>query len=248
MAAAIRIDDLTAGYARHPAVHHLSGSFACPGLHAIVGPNGAGKSTLLKAMMGLLRPDGGRIDLGSVDPRAIAYLPQRADIDHSFPISVLDTVLLGHWRRTGAFGGVDLAGRRAAETALAEVGMDGFGRRPIGSLSVGQLQRVLFARIVLQDAPIILLDEPFAGIDAPTITDLLALIERWRVERRTVVAVLHDLALVREHFAHTLLLARTAIAWGPTPEVLTRDNLMRAWGMPQAWDEHAVACRIGLPA
>ena len=199
--------------------------------------------------MGLLRPDGGRVDLGSVDRHAIAYLPQQADIDRSFPISVLDAVLLGHWRRTGAFGRVDLAGRRAAEAALAEVGMDGFGRRPIGSLSAGQLQRVLFARIVLQDCRrSSCWTSRSPAIDAPTTSDLLALIERWQGERRTVVAVLHDLALVREHFAQTLLLARTAIAWGPTDEVLTRDNLMRAWGMPQAWDERAAPCRVGQPA
>lgn len=248
MPPAIVVEDLTAGYDRHPAVHHVSGAFAAATLHAIVGPNGGGKSTLLKAVMGLLRPLGGTIRLGGLDPAQIAYLPQLAEIDRSFPISVLDVVLLGDWRRSGPFGRVAATGLAAAAAALGEVGLDGFGGRPIGSLSVGQLQRVLFARILQQDARLILLDEPFAGIDAPTTEDLLRLIGRWHRQGRTVVAVLHDLAMVRAHFAQTLLLARSVIGWGPTADVLTRDKLMRAWGVPQAWDDHAGPCPIGQPA
>lgn len=248
MPPAIEVDDLTAGYDRHPAVHHVSGAFAASALHAIVGPNGGGKSTLLKTVMGLLRPLGGTIRLGGLDPAQIAYLPQLAEIDRSFPISVLDVVLLGDWRRSGPFGRVGAAGLAAAEAALGEVGLDGFGGRPIGSLSAGQFQRVLFARILLQDSRLILLDEPFAGIDAPTTEDLLRLIGRWHRQGRTVVAVLHDLAMVRAHFGQTLLLARSVIGWGRTEDVLTPDKLMRAWGMPQAWDDHAGPCPIGQPA
>ncbi len=248
MDTAIRVADLTVGYDRHPAIHHLSGAFAPGRLHAIVGPNGAGKSTLLKSIMGLLPTDGGRIDLGGLRHDEIAYLPQQAELDTSFPISVRDVVLLGDWRRSGGFGRVDRSARLAADAALAEVGLAGFGRRPIGSLSTGQLQRVLFARIIVQDCRTILLDEPFAGIDAPTTTDLLALVERWHGEGRTVIAVLHDLALVRACFDETLLLARSAIGWGPTGQVLTPDNLMRAWGMPQGWDERAAPCRVAIPA
>ena len=245
---AIRLDDVTAGYNRHPAVHHLTGRFEAGSLSAVVGPNGAGKSTLLKTIMGLIAPDTGRIGLGALRPDRIAYLPQQAELDRSFPISVADVVLLGAWRRAGAFGLVSRRDRRAGERALASVGLEGFGRRGIGSLSVGQLQRVLFARIILQDSPLILLDEPFAGIDAPTVTDLMAIIRRWHGEGRTVVAVLHDLEMVRACFPYTLLLARSAIAWGETRAVLRQDNLLRAWGMPQGWDELAAPCRVALSA
>src|SRR5688500_18634371 len=131
MSAAIRVFDLTVGYDRHPAVHHLSGAFTAGRMHAIVGPNGAGKSTLLKAIMGLLDAEAGRIELGGLRRDQIAYLPQQAEIDRSFPISVRDVVLLGDWRRSGAFGRVDPSARLAAESALRAVRLDGFGRRPI---------------------------------------------------------------------------------------------------------------------
>ena len=210
---AIRLEDVTAGYNRHPALHHLTGQFEAGSLHAVVGPNGAGKSALLKALVGLIAPDTGQISLGGLRPEEIAYLPQQAELDRTFPISVADVVLLGAWRRAGALGLVSRHDRLAGEQALSSVGLEGFGRRSIGSLSVGQLQRVLFARIILQDCPLILLDEPFAGIDAPTIADLMGVVRWWHGEGRTIVAVLHDLEMVRACFPYTLLLARSAIGW-----------------------------------
>ena len=217
MGAAIRVTDLTVGYDRHPAVHHLSGAFAAGQLHAIVGPNGAGKSTLLKAIMGLLRPLGRSDRPGRAAPRP-DRLPAAAGGDRP---QLPD--FRARRRRCSATGGAPArsggsTGRRGWRPTRRwpRSACDGFGRRPIGSLSAGQLQRVLFARIIVQDCRTILLDEPFAGIDAPTTTDLLALVERWHGEGRTVVAVLHDLALVRGRFDETLLLARTAIGWGPT--------------------------------
>jgi zinc/manganese transport system ATP-binding protein len=242
MSIAIQLDDLTLGYDRHPAVHHLSGSFAPGSLTAVVGPNGAGKTTLLKAIVGLLRPVAGRIDLGTVRRTQIAYLPQQADIDRSFPISVLDTVQLGHWRRIGLFGGVNPAMREATFHALEAVGLIGFERRPIGSLSAGQFQRALFARTLLQDCPVILLDEPFNAIDARTAQDLLGLVRRWHDEGRTVVLVCHDLDKVRRHFPQTLLVAREQIGWGPTAEVLTPANLQRAGAMLERWNQNPEIC------
>ena len=237
--AEIKIADLTVSHQRRPAVHHLSGRFAPGSLTAIVGPNGAGKTTLLRAIAGLHRPDGGRIE-GAAGQ--VALLPQQSSLDRSFPLTCLDAILLGLWGETGAFRAIPRAGRARAEAALAAIGLAGFERRPIGSLSAGQFQRVLFARLLLQDAPVILLDEPFNALDARTAAELLSLVKRWHGEGRTVIAVLHDLDLVRREFPETLLLARDCLGWGPTGEVLTAANRLRARMMAEAWAEQAEAC------
>ncbi|GEP01396.1 metal ABC transporter ATP-binding protein [Methylobacterium haplocladii] len=241
MSGGIRIRGLTLGYDRHPAIHHLDGTIAPGDLLALVGPNGAGKSTLLKGLVGEVRVLGGRIERGTSDG-AIAYLPQAAEIDRDFPLSVLDLVAMGLWRRLGAWSSL-YRGRATCEAALAAVGLSGFEGRPIGTLSGGQFQRALFARLIVQDASVILLDEPFTGIDARTVGDLLALIRGWHGQGRTVIAALHDLAQVRAHFSTTLLLAREPIAWGPTAAVLTPHNLERARHLSEAWDETAAICR-----
>lgn len=242
--AAIRVEHLTVAYDRHPAVHHLTGEFPAGSLTAVVGPNGAGKSTLLKAIVGLAPLAEGHIDRGGLSRRDIAYLPQQAELDHRFPISVLDTVLMGAWRSVGIFAGITGAARGRAVEALEAVGLRGFAARGIDSLSAGQFQRVLFARMMLQDAPIILLDEPFNAIDSKTTADLLEVVRRWHGERRTVIAVLHDYDQVREHFPNALLVAREPIAWGKTAEVLSPRNLLAARRMSEAWDERAPVCRV----
>jgi zinc/manganese transport system ATP-binding protein len=240
---AVVFRDLTLTYERHPAVHHLTGALAHGSLTAIVGPNGAGKSTLLKGIVGQMRPAEGIIERADLGRGGIAYLPQHAEIERRFPISVLDTVLLGHWRRIGWAGAADDAMREAARRALAAVGLEGFERRAIETLSAGQFQRVLFARLIVQDADLILLDEPSAAVDWRTSEDLLDLVESWHRERRTVAAVLHDLDQVRAHFPDTLLMARECVAWGATREVVTADNLRRARRMSEAWSAEAEDCR-----
>ncbi len=237
---AIRLDDLTLGYDRHPAVHHLSGEIAMGSLTAIVGPNGAGKSTLLKGIAGALSPLDGAMTLSK--GKRLAYLPQSADLDRSFPIHVYDLVAMGLWGAAGIFGRIGLGAKGKVEQAIAAVGLTGFERRPIGNLSGGQMQRALFARLLLQDADIILLDEPFTAIDARTTADLLALVQRWHGESRTIVAVLHDIETVRRAFPQTLLLARESVAWGATADVLTAENLLKARRMVEAFDSHAPAC------
>lgn len=241
MSAAIRISNLTLAYRRHPAVHHVSGEFGAGSLTAIAGPNGAGKSTLLKALMGEIRPVEGRIE-HRLSRHDFGYLPQAAEIDRRFPISVIETVMLGAWGRAGAFGRITRADLGKAEEALAAVDLMGFERRPIGQLSAGQFQRALFARLLLQDAPVILLDEPFTAIDARTTADLLALVAGWHGEGRTVVAVLHDVEQIRTHFHETLLIAREQVAWGPTASALSPDNLLKARAMSESWDETAGVC------
>jgi zinc/manganese transport system ATP-binding protein len=225
-------------------VHHLDGAIARGALIAVVGPNGAGKSTLFKGIVGVLRPLSGRIERGGIDPHEIAYLPQVAEIDRSFPISVYDLVAMGLWRSKGLFGGIGRNERDTVEKALAAVGLTGFEDRVIGTLSGGQLQRMLFARLVLQDARVIVLDEPFNAVDAKTSADLVALIRRWHGDGCTVLAALHDIDLVRSVFPEALLLAREPVAWGRTSDVLTQDNLTKARRMCEAFDADAAACAV----
>lgn len=244
----ITLDNLTVSYRQHPALHHINAQLARGSLTAVAGPNGAGKSTLLKSIVGLLPPSGGRITVAAARER-IAYLPQLAEIDRGFPIDVRDCVLLGCWPVQGAWGGVDAMALARVASALHDVGLEGFERRPIGSLSSGQLQRVLFARLLVQDADVILLDEPFNAIDSKTTSTLLALVRQWHQQQRTVVAVLHDDTQVRGHFPQTLLLARELVACGPTAQVMTETNLRRATAMAEAWDEVAEICGIDqIPA
>jgi len=244
MAAQLQFRDVTLGYDRHPAVHHLNGEVIAGALLAIVGPNGAGKSTLFRGIVGILNPLAGTILTGDLDVRDIAYLPQTVDIDRSFPISVFDFVGTGLWRKVGVFGGIGKDARQKIERALMAVGLSGFENRAIGTLSGGQMQRMLFARVLLQDARLIVLDEPFNAVDAKTSADLLTLVKRWHAERRTVLAALHDLDLVRANFPETLLLARGKVAWGATADVLTADNLLEARRMCEAFDDSAAACAV----
>jgi zinc/manganese transport system ATP-binding protein len=243
MAPRLSLRDLTVAYRGHPAVHHLTGEFAPGSLTALVGPNGAGKTSLLAAIMGTIPPSSGEVTVADAARGRIAWLPQQAAIDRSFPIRVFDLVALGHWARVGGFRAISSSQREDVLRALAAVGLTGFERRGIAELSAGQFQRVLFARVLLQDAPVILLDEPFNAIDARTTADLLSVVARWHAESRTVIAVLHDLDQVREHFEQTLLLARRCVAWGPTAQVLSAENLVRARQMAESWDEDAPACR-----
>ncbi len=242
MTAQLQFRDVTLGYDRHPAVHHLSGTVKEGALIAVVGPNGAGKSTLFRGIVGILKPLAGTIDRGGIDIHDIAYLPQTADIDRSFPISVFDFVGTGLWRRAGLFGGLGRREHGMILDALAAVGLNGFENRTIGTLSGGQMQRLLFARVLLQDTRVIVLDEPFNAIDARTAADLVALVERWHAEHRTVLAALHDMAMVRAHFPETLLLARSPVAWGSTSDVLTDHNMLAARRMCEAFDDTAVPC------
>jgi zinc/manganese transport system ATP-binding protein len=248
VAAQLQFSDVTLGYDRHPAVHHLTGEVAEGALLAVIGPNGAGKSTLFRGLARNLKPLAGTISRCGLDARDIAYLPQTADIDRSFPITVFDFVGTGLWRATGLFGGIGTVEHTRIARALAAVGLTGFENRTIGTLSGGQMQRLLFARMLLQDARLIVLDEPFNAIDARTAADLLMLVKHWHAEGRTVMAALHDIDLVAAHFPETLLLAREVVAWGATADVLAADNLAEARRMCEAFDDSASACVIDPPS
>lgn len=238
---ALQCANLTLGYDRHPAVHHLEWQVPRGTLTAVVGPNGAGKSTLLKAVAGEIMPLEGHIELG-VERKRLAYLPQQNELDLGFPVSVHDFVAMGLWHELGPFGGMRPEHRGRVADTLARVGLAGLEQRPIGALSGGQIQRARFARLMLQDAELLLLDEPFNAIDSRTTEALAHLIEHWHVEGRTIIAVLHDLALVHQVFPHCLLLAREQIASGPTAEALTAHNLAHARALAESFDEHAEVC------
>ena len=239
---ALHLENLTLGYDRHPAVHHLSCDIASGALVAIVGPNGAGKSTLLKALTGELSPLQGTFRL-KAGREGVAYLPQQSEMDRSFPVCVFDMVAMGLWRDIGAFGGLRRDQAERVHAALAAVGLSGFESRQIGALSGGQLQRARFARMMLQDAPLLLLDEPFNAIDTRTIEDLVAIVLGWHAEGRTILAVLHDLELVRRHFPECLLLAREPVGFGPTAEVLTNERLAIARRLASDLDDAARVCQ-----
>jgi zinc/manganese transport system ATP-binding protein len=197
-------------------------------LTALVGPNGAGKTTLLRALAGLHPLAGGVLDRGGAKPADIAILPQGSQLDRDFPLRCRDVVALGFAARLGPFRRIGPSDLGRAEAALAAVGLPDHAGHPIGALSAGQFQRVLFARLMVHDAPVLLLDEPFTAVDAATEEDLIALVQAWHAGGRTIVAVLHDLDLVRAVFPRTLLLAGHPIAWGPTEAVLSESNCIRA--------------------
>ena len=192
----------------------------------------------LKGISGAIKPLDGQIHL----TQPVAYLPQSAEIDRSFPINVFDLVAMGLIPSRGLMGRVSRKDNERVTQALAKVGLVGFEERAIGTLSGGQMQRALFARLILQDAPIFLLDEPLTAVDEKTAADLIGLLRDWHQQGRTIITVLHDLALIRREFPESLLLARDVIAWGASDAVLTETNLQRARHMAEAHDPFAAAC------
>jgi zinc/manganese transport system ATP-binding protein len=195
---------------------------------------------LIKGLAGLMKPDSGKMIIA---PDAkIAYLPQLAELDCDFPMTVLDLVLAGLWEENGNFGKVSSSAFARVEQALATVGLAEFTRRNLDTLSGGQRQRALFARLIVQDANIILLDEPFNAMDERTTRDLTHLIHHWVAEGRTVIAVLHDLQQVKAYFSQCVLLAREQIAWGETASVLTPGNWDHANHLAEGWNADAPVC------
>lgn len=221
----LTFSNLTLGYGRQVALRQLNGIVRKGSLTAVVGGNGSGKSTLMKGIAGLLKPIDGTCNIAA--GLRVAYLPQQSELDRSFPARVFDLVSLGLWPKRGLLGFRRSEDRKLVAQALEAVGLSGFEKRSIEALSGGQMQRALFARVLVQDADIILLDEPFNAVDERTVDDLIALIKKWHVEGRTIMVVAHDFELVREHFPEVLLLAGCPVAWGKTRDTLMFTNLRR---------------------
>lgn len=232
---ALELRRLTVSYGARPAVWDLDASFPARAMSAIVGPNGSGKSTMLRAAMGLVPADGGQVTILGRPARSamrrVAYVPQREAVDWDFPITVREVVEMGRYPAVGWMRRLRAGDRRIVAECLDRVGMAGFATRQIGQLSGGQRQRVFVARALAQQAELLVLDEPFAGIDMRTETALLALLADLRdAEGRSVIVVHHDLRTVRAAFDWVLLLNVRAVACGPTATVMTDENLRRTYG------------------
>lgn len=232
-AGAIVVDQLRVSYAGVPALENLSVEIPGGTLVGVIGPNGAGKSTFFKAMLDLIPTDSGSVRFdGRPFQRLrtdVAYVPQRTDIDWDFPISVLDTVLLGTYPRLGAIRRPGPKERRRAAHCLEYVGLAGEAKKPIGTLSGGQQQRVFLARALAQDAIYFLFDEPFAGIDQASEQSILSILGSLRDAGKTVLAVHHDMATVASYFDYLVVIDRTLVASGTVNSVLDGGALDRTF-------------------
>lgn len=221
----VTLENVTVHYGPHKALHDVSGAFGAGTLTAVAGPNGAGKSTLLKLIAGLVRPSAGQIRVAPEVRGRIGYLPQTAAIQRDYPISVLQAASAGLWPEVGHTGALTVGRQAKVLAALAQVGLEGLECRQIGELSGGQFQRLLFARLMLQDPQLLLLDEPFAAIDAETTARLIKLLIDWHQSGRTIICVLHDLLLIRKYFPDSFVLAGKCMGRGHTHEMFEQKLL-----------------------
>ena len=226
MSAVLEIRNLSLGYPELTLFRGLSLDVEAGMTLAVLGANGSGKSTFVKMLLGLMDPLAGRVTWPAGQPREIGYLAQMTEFDRRFPIRVRDLVAMGAWRGFGLLGNLGRQGRDRVEAALDAAGVLGIADRSLHTLSGGQLQRALFARVIMQDAPLILLDEPFAAVDQSTEAHLLTIIRQWQEEGRAVVLVVHDLSSVLDHCSHTLLLGGGTATYGTVNDVLTPDRLI----------------------
>ncbi len=231
--AAISVSHLTVSYHRVPVLLDVSFQVPPRSMTTVIGPNGAGKSTLLKAIMRLIPTDAGTIEVFGQPLAAsrgrIAYVPQTETVDWDFPITVREVVQMGQYPRLGWFGRARAADRRRVAECLDKVGMSELADRHIRQLSGGQQQRTFLARALAQQADILFLDEPFAGVDAATEDAIFELMDRLRADGKTLVMVNHDLTILHR-FDAVLLLNRRLIAYGPARKVLTDDLISRTYG------------------
>lgn len=208
--------NLCVAFGNRQALQSVSGEFHAGSLTAVAGPNGSGKSTLLKTLAGVIRPTSGEVVFARGKKPVMAYLPQAAHLRRDFPISVEEAALTGFYTKLGEIGTIKESHRAAARRALREVGMEDRAGRSLEGLSGGELQRVLFARVIVQNAPVILLDEPFTAVDSETTSRLIRLLLKWHREERTVICVLHDLLLIKKYFPDSMVLQGRCLGIGHT--------------------------------
>jgi ABC-type Mn2+/Zn2+ transport system ATPase subunit len=228
-APAIEVRDLTATYGHVVALRDVTVALPAGQLVGVVGPNGSGKSTLLKCVVGALRPAAGELRVLGRDQRAarrlVAYVPQRSEVERDFPITVREVVRLGRHGERGWLRRLRAGDHAIVEEALERTGITHLANRPVDALSGGQLQRTFVARALAQDRPVLVLDEPFVGIDAATEATLFELLEQLRDQGRSIIVVHHDLEDVRERFDHCVLLDGRLLDEGPPSEVLDAERV-----------------------
>lgn len=230
---ALVINHLTVAYQSMPVLWNVSASIDQGVMMAVVGPNGAGKSTLLKALLGLIKPLSGTVEYFGKSrrtPGTIAYVPQRSSIDWDFPIQVRDVVLMGSYARLGWFSRPGSAERARAEELIDMIGLTAVADHQIGELSGGQQQRVFLARALMQQSPLLLLDEPFNGIDETTERIMLSILHNEREKGTTIIAVHHDLATVQQSFDWAMVLNHSVVGCGPISHVFTSSVIQAAFG------------------
>jgi ABC-type Mn2+/Zn2+ transport system ATPase subunit len=233
-AAQLDLECVTVSYSGGPALQEISLAVPHGAQVAVVGPNGAGKSTLFKALVGLLPLRAGSILIHGRAPNdqqdPVAYVPQREEVDWRFPVTVRDAVMMGRYGRLGLLRRPAPADRRAVAAALETMGLTGLADRPIADLSGGQQQRVFLARALAQEPHVLLLDEPFTGVDAAVRESVLNVLESLRATNVTVLVSTHDLRLASERFELVALLNRRLIAYGPPADVFRPENVAAAFG------------------
>ncbi|WP_417601738.1 metal ABC transporter ATP-binding protein [Pararhodobacter oceanensis] len=231
---ACHVEDLTVSYRERPVLWDIDLDIPPGVMAAIVGPNGAGKSTLIKAVLGLVTPVAGHVRVFGLPVaklrRKIAYVPQRQSVDWDFPATVGNVVLMGLYGQLGWLRRPGRKHRARAMAALEQVGMQDYASRPISQLSGGQQQRTFIARALVQEADLLFLDEPMAGVDAVTEAAIVTLLKAQRDAGRTVVVVHHDLQTVSRYFDWLVMLNQRIIAQGPVTQVYTEENLRAAYG------------------
>jgi manganese/zinc/iron transport system ATP- binding protein len=225
----LRVDDLSVVYDDAPVLEGVSFHVHAGDRLAIIGPNGAGKSTLVKAMLGLLKAHSGAVHVDG-DPQRMGYVAQHDQLDWDFPVSVLDAVVMGMWREVGWLRLPGRKQRDRAERALERVGLGAVAGRQIGELSGGQRRRVFIARALAQQADILILDEPFAGVDVSAEAEMLAVLRRLNDEGITLIVCTHDLEQAREQFNKVLALRKKMIAFGSPQQVFTKAHLADLFG------------------
>lgn len=238
IAPALKIEQLTVNYDKTPVLWDIHCEIPEGKLVGIIGPNGAGKSTLLKTLLGMACPLSGKIEFFGQPYKKvrekIAYVPQRSSVDWDFPITAFEVVLMGRYGKLGFFKWPKVADREAALHALEMVGMLPFSDRQISQLSGGQQQRLFIARALLQDADLYLMDEPFAGVDMATEKAIIALMDKLKVQGKTLLVVHHDLSTVDAYFDWVIMLNTCLIASGPVEEIFNSDTIMRTYGRSSA--------------
>lgn len=232
--ARLDIEHVNAGYNGNLALRDLTFQVAHGGQVAVVGPNGAGKSTLFKVLVGLLPLRSGQIFIHGqplgLHRDCVAYVPQRSEVDWRFPISAYEVVMMGRFRRQGWLRRADAADREAVARSLEQMGIAHLARQPIGDLSGGQQQRVFLARALAQEPHILLMDEPFTGVDLATQEATLELLTRLKEKQVTVMVSTHDLNLAAQRFEQVLLLNRRLVSFGPAAQALSTEAIQQAFG------------------